>query len=196
MKQWGSALFPLTILFALAGLTFWLRVATELPEIRHDGKHRHDPDYIVTSAQLRKIDETGKLKYTLKATDIKHYPDDDTTDLSQPDLVFLNPKKSTLTLTSDLAHMSKDGEQVDLYGNVRIVRAATAKDPAMIATTPELTVFPDEDKAFTKSPVLITQGKSLIKGVGLQMDNRAQTYILESNASAVLESKHAPKTTP
>jgi lipopolysaccharide export system protein LptC len=196
MKHWGSALFPLTILFALAGLTFWLRVATQLPEIRHDGKHRHDPDYIVTDANLRKIDETGKLKYTLKSSYIRHYPDDDTTDLTQPDLVFLNPKKSTLTLTSDLAHMSKDGEQVDLYGNVRIVRAATAKDPAMIATTPELTVFPDEDKAFTKSPVLITQGKSLIKGVGLQMDNRAQTYILESNASAVLESKHAPKTTP
>ncbi len=196
MKHWGSALFPLTILFALAGLTFWLRVATQLPEIRNDGKHRHDPDYIVSNAHLRKIDETGKLKYTLKATTIRHYPDDETTDLTQPDLVFLNPKKSTLTMTSERAHLSKDGEQVDLYGNVRIVRAATAKDPAMIATTPELTVFPDEDKAFTKSPVLITQGKSWIKGVGLQMDNRAQTYVLESNASAVLESKHAKKTTP
>jgi lipopolysaccharide export system protein LptC len=196
MKHWGSALFPLTILFTLAGLTFWLRYATELPEIRYDGKHRHDPDYIVTNANLRKIDATGKLKYTLKSTDIKHYPDDETTDLVKPDLEFLNPKKSTVTVNSDRAHMSKDGEQVDLYGNVRIVRAATAKDPAMVATTPELTVFPDEEKAFTKSPVLITQGQSWIKGVGLQMDNRAQTYILESNASASLESKNAKKTTP
>lgn len=196
MKHWGSAIFPLSILLALTGLTFWLRIATELPEVRHDGKHRHDPDFIVTQANLRKIDETGRLKYTLKSTEIRHYPDDETTDLTQPDLVFYNPKKSNVNVTSDRAHMSKDGEQVDLYGNVRIVRAASAKDPEMVATAPELTVFPDEEKAFTKSPVLITQGKSWVKGVGMQMDNRAQTYILESKASAVLESKHAKKTTP
>ncbi|MEI7432460.1 MAG: LPS export ABC transporter periplasmic protein LptC [Betaproteobacteria bacterium] len=196
MKHWGSALFPLSIILTLAVMTFWLRYATELPEIRYDGKHRHDPDYIVTNSNLRKIDDTGKLKYTLKSPEVRHYPDDETTDLIKPDIEFLNPKKSTITMTSDRAHVSKDGEQIDLYGNARIVRAATQKDPAMISTSPDLTVFPDEEKAFTKSPVLITQGKSWIKGVGLQIDNRAQTYILESNASASLESKQAKKTTP
>ena len=30
MKQWGSAIFPLSILFVLALLTFWLRYASEL----------------------------------------------------------------------------------------------------------------------------------------------------------------------
>ena len=44
-----------------------------------------------------------------------------------------------------------------------------------------------------KQPVLITQGKSMIKGVGLQVDGRKQTYLLESRASAVIESKHARK---
>ena len=196
MKHWGSALFPLTLLLALTGLTFWLRFATEMPEDRHDGKHRHDPDYIVTDANLRKIDETGKLKYTLKTTDIRHYPDDDTTDLLKPDLVYLQAKKPTTNVSSDRAHMTKDGEQVDFYGNVRIFRAASGKDEALTATSPDLTVFPDDEKAFTKSPVLITQGKSWIKGTGLQMDNRAQTYILQSRASALLESRHANKQTP
>ena len=55
MKQWGSAIFPLSILFVLGLLTFWLRYASEIAEPRHDGKHRHDPDYIVTDAVLRKI---------------------------------------------------------------------------------------------------------------------------------------------
>ena len=193
MKHWGSALFPLTLLLTLTGLTFWLRFATEMPEIRRDGKHRHDPDYIVTDAKLRKIDQTGTLKYTLKASDIRHYPDDETTDLINPDLVYLQAKKPTITLNSDSARMSKDGEQIDFHGNVKIYRAAFGKDAALTATTPELTAFPDEEKAFTKSPVLITQGQSWIKGVGLQMDNRALTYVLESRASALLESRHAPK---
>ena len=87
----------------------------------------------------------------------------------------------------------RDGEQVDLYDNVRLHRAATAKDPETIGTTTQLTILPDEEKAYTREPVLITQGKSMIKGVGLQVDGRKQTYLLESRASAVIESKHARK---
>ncbi len=196
MKHWGSALFPITLLLALAGLTFWLRYATELPEPRRDGKHRHDPDYFVNDATMRKIDKTGRLHYTLKAADIRHYPDDDTTDLIKPELTWLNVKKPTVNLTSDNAHVSKDGERIDLYGNVRIHRAATAKEAAMISTTSELAVFPEEEKAFTKSAVLMTQGQSWVKGVGMQMDNRARTYVLESQARAILESRHAKKTKP
>lgn len=196
MKNWGSALFPLSILLALAGLTFWLRYATELPESRHDGKHRHDPDYIVSDATLRKIDQTGTLKYTLSATDIRHYPDDDSTDMTQPNLVYLHPKKPSVTMSADVGHASKDGAQVDLSGNVRITRAAAGKYKEMVATTPALTVLPDDEKAFTKSPVLITEGPSWIKGVGMHVDSRLQTYVLESQAVAVIESKFAKKKNP
>ena len=196
MKQWGSALFPIVLLGSLAGLTSWLRYASQLPEIRNDGKHRHDPDYIVTNATIRKIDQTGKLQYTLKAADIRHYPDDDTTDLVTPNLVYLSAKSPTVTLTANTGHVSQNNERVDLKDDVRIHRAATKKDEAMIGTTSELTIFPDEEKAFTKAPVLMTQGQSWVKGIGLQMDNRAQTYILESQARASLESRYAKKQKP
>ena len=176
MKPWGSALFPLTLLAALTALTLWLRYATEQAEIRHDGKHRHDPDYI--------------------ATDIRNYPDDDTTDLVKPNLVYVNPKKPTVTLTADAARVSQDSERIDFQGNVNIHRAATKKDAALIATTNELTAFPNDETAFTRAPVHMAQGSSWVKGVGLQMDNRAQTYVLESQARAVLESRHAKKQKP
>lgn len=193
MKHWGSALFPLSLLLVLSVLTFWLRYATELPELSHDGKNRHDPDYIISDSTLRKLDLTGQLTYTLKTTDLRHYPDDDSTDLLKANLVSLSPGKPTITMSADRGHLSKDGEQVDLYGNVHINRAASGKHEAMDATMPELTVFPDDEKAFTKSPVLITQGKSWLKGIGMQVDSKAQTYVLESQAFAVLESKQAKK---
>lgn len=196
MKQWGSALFPLSILLTLALLTFWLRYATQLPGERHDGKNRHDPDYIVGKATLRKIDALGALIYTIKANEIRHYPDDDSTDLLKPDVVYLRGNKPPMTISAERGRMDKPGKRVDLYENVRVTRLASANDPAMTAYSPDLTVFPDDEKAFTKSPVLITQGQSWLKGVGLQVDNRAQTYILESQAVAVLESKHAKKKTP
>lgn len=66
MKHWPSALFPLALLLTLTGLTFWLRYITELPEARNDGRNRHDPDYIMHNATLRKIGRNGALEYTLK----------------------------------------------------------------------------------------------------------------------------------
>ncbi len=193
MKHWGSALFPLSILLVLAALTFWLRYATELAEPRRDGKHRHDPDYIVTDSILRKLDQTGRLQYTMTAAEIRHFPDNDSTDIIKPNLIYLHVSKPPVTMSAERGRISKDGEQADFYDDVRIRRAASAKEAELLAMTDQLTVLPDDEKAFTKSPVLITQGKSWIKGVGMQVDNRAQTYILESKAFAVLESKHAKK---
>jgi lipopolysaccharide export system protein LptC len=196
MKRWGSALFPLSLLLVLTALTFWLRYATELPQTKLDGKLRHDPDNIVTDAILRKIDQTGRLKYTLSATDIRHYPDDESTDMLKPNLVHFQARKPPVTMSAERGHISKDGEKVDLYENVRIRRSASAQYEELTAYTPELTILPDVEKAFTKSPVLITQGKSWMKGVGMQVDNLAQTYLLESQVVAVLESKHTKKQKP
>lgn len=192
-QRLGSAIFPLSLLLALSLLTFWLRYATELPAERHDGKHRHDPDYIVTDGTLRKLDETGKLAFTLRAEEIRHYPDDDSTDLSQPIATYLHPSKPPLTMRAVRGHVNRDGKQVDLYENVHIQRDAYAKNAALAANTEQLTILPDDEIAFTKSPVTITHGKSWAKGVGLTVDNRAQTYVLESRAVAEIESKHAKK---
>lgn len=193
MKNWGSALFPLTILIALAGLTFWLRHAIELPEERKDGKTRHDVDYVINQAQLRKLDKTGRLQYTLDTPEIRHYPDDDTTDVTKPKLVYLSVKKPSVTTSSERAHVSQDGNQVDFYEDVKIERAATPTQEAMLATMPDLTVRPEDELAFTKSPVLMTQGASWLKGVGMHVDQKTQIYVLESQAVGQFESKHAKK---
>ncbi len=192
----GSAIFPLSIMLALAALTFWLRYVTEFSDESRDWKSRHDPDYVISDAVLRKLDATGRLQYTLNAREVRHYPDDETTELATPRLVHLDLKKPTVTVTADRGHLSKRGEQVDLYGNVRVVRAATPTEAAMIVTTTELTVLPDDEKAFTKKPVEINQGNSWIKAVGMQIDNRNQTYVLESRATASIESKAAKNKKP
>ncbi len=193
MNRWGSAIFPLSLMLALASLTFWLRYATEMPEIRHDGKNRHDPDFIVSDGTLRKIDATGRLQSTLQASEIRHYPDDDSSDLTKPRLTYLYTTRPNVSIAAERGHSNKGGQQVDLYDKVQITRAASEKGEEMNGYTEQLTVLPDDEKAYTKNPVLITQGKSWVKGVGMQADTRAQTYVLESQAVAVLESKSAKK---
>ena len=103
------------------------------------------------------------------------------------------PYIATVTISAERGRATEKGEQIDLYDNVQILRAATAKDEGMTAYMSELTAFPEEDRAFTKSPVLITKGRSWLKGVGMQANTRTQTYVLESQAVASLESKFAKK---
>ena len=53
------------------------------------------------------------------------------------------------------------------------------------------------EKAFTESPVLITQGDSWVRGVGMQVDNNLKTNLLESRVTGQIEShlaKKKPKT--
>jgi lipopolysaccharide export system protein LptC len=195
MKHWGSALFPLSLLLVLTLLTFWLRYATELDEPVRDGRHRHDPDYILSDMVLRKLDPDGELRYTLRAVEVRHYPDDDTTDLVRPELVRQNREddEPPVTISGDRAHISDDNERVDIYDNVRIYRPPVGKYEELTAVMDALTVFPDDETAFTRSPVLITQGKSGVKGVGMRVNNREQTYLLESQAVGFMESRHARK---
>ena len=100
-------------------------------------------------------------------------------------------------MTADRGHASKGGDQVDLHGNVRIQRAASAKDHELNAFMPELTVLPDDEKAFTEHPVRITRGDaSWVTGTGMKVDYQARTYVLESQVRGVIESKRAQKKKP
>jgi lipopolysaccharide export system protein LptC len=193
MNRLSSAIFPLTLLLALAALSWWLRAAVELPEEKHDFAARHDPDYIIDNSQLRKLDGNGRLQYTLTSSEIRHFPDDDTTDLTLPRLVSVGAGKPTTTMSSERAHVSEDGDRVDLYDNVLVHRAPTPKREAMQATMPQLTVLPDDEKAFTRSAVRITQGASVLTGVGMRLDNVTQNYFLDAQAVGQFESPNAKK---
>jgi lipopolysaccharide export system protein LptC len=98
-----------------------------------------------------------------------------------------------VTLSAERGHLSRNNERVDLYDNVRIYRPPSENHEELTAAMDNLTVFPDDETAFTKSPVLITQGKSWVKGVGMRVDNKAQTYLLESQAVGFMESKSEGK---
>jgi lipopolysaccharide export system protein LptC len=193
MKAGSTAILPLSILVVLAALTSWLRYATEFPDERSDGKNRHDPDYIISDASGRKFDTAGSLLYTLVAEEIRHYPDDDTADLLRPTLVYLKPTKPPLTIAAEHGHSTSQGQRVDLWEQVEVHRSATEEDAELVAKTTELTVLTDEEKAFTKSKVLITQGSSWVQGVGMQIDNKLQTFVLESEVTGLIESRFGRK---
>jgi len=176
MRHAGS-LFPLLLVGVLAALTFWLQRVSEGPAADRSGRHRHDPDFIVEDFTVRSFGSAGTLQHTLTATRMLHYPDDDTTTVIAPQVVF--HARPPTRLSAEQALVSKDAKQVRLERNVRMVRTAEGSDLPVEAVTERLDVVPDLETASTDTPVTITQGRSIVTGSGLIADNKTrQTTLL------------------
>ena len=122
MRLSTTRLFPLVLMLALAGLTFWLERTVREEETLHPSLRRHDPDYIIDQLVHTRFNAQGAVESTLVAAKMIHYPDDDTTDLVAPRVVQTKPNEPRMTVTADRGALSQDGEEIFLYGNVLVVR--------------------------------------------------------------------------
>lgn len=185
----SSVGFPLAIFLVLAGLSLWLRQVIEAPDGYRDGKGRHDPDYIVHGFRVIKMTPAGQPQYVLNADRLTHYPDDDSTEIVAPRLVYtaLKPGAPALTMRAREAALSADAQRVDLRGDVVVERGATAERGPLVARTEALTVYPDKEQAQGNMLVTITEGASRLTGAAIDIDRAAQTFILHSGTSGVFE---------
>ena len=193
MRFGSNQLFVVVLLALLAGLSFWLQRAVTPVEIVRDGKLRHDPDAMAENFLVRQFDEKGRVKYRLTAPYMMHFPDDDSSELKSPTLIHYRPDAAPLTLSGKNARVTSKGQTVFLWDDVKAVRAATPARPEMVARMPDLTVQPDDGIAFTGSPVVITEDKSWVKGVGMHLDNKTSTFVLQSQVTGLSYPRRAKK---
>jgi lipopolysaccharide export system protein LptC len=173
----ATTLFPLILLGLLAGMTYWLEMASRPPSGANDGKSRHDPDYLIENFHVQRFGPEGALQHTLHASLMRHYPDDDSTVVISPDLTYHRIPPTRVTARE--ARLDSGAKHVELIDNVRVTRGSVAGKPETVLTTTRLDAWPDEETAATKEPVTITQGQSNVHGSGLQADNKIATYVLE-----------------
>ena len=190
MNARSTSLVPLTMLVLLAALTFWLSRLIEGDKPR--APQRHDPDYIVERFELKRFDLGGRLQHTLVGERLLHYPDDDTTVVSAPRLSF--HQNAPTEISAGMANIGRDGKEVDLVDSVRIVRHAAEGDAAPTRLeTRSLKIFPDEERGLTREPVTITQGRSVVRGQGMEIDNKTGVSVLYGRVKGTLYSKQMEK---
>lgn len=196
MKRFSALLLPFTLLLALLGLTFWLQRITDLPEIRDTSHVRHDPDTIVEHFTVRRLDEQGRLKYLLKGERMVHYGDDESSEMERPHLTWFRPNAPTVTLTASRGRGNRDGSKIDLSGGVTTTRAATGDRPTLTVRTKTLHVLPEQQQAHTDDLVRMMEGPSWLTGTGMDLDSKAQTYVLRSGIRAMRVNPPHPDALP
>lgn len=185
----GAHLFPLLIAGLLAGLTWWLAIASRPADGPDDGGARHGPDYFIENFEVRRYGPDGVLQHTLRAERLTHYPADDSSVVMAPDLTWHRVPFTHVTARE--GRVSGNGEHVELLGDVRVVRGALRGKAATVLTTARLEVWPDQEVAANREPVTIVQGRSEVHGSRLHADNKIATYVLEGPVRGIFHRSSA-----
>ncbi len=182
-----ATLFPLLLAGLLAGMSYWLEIASRAATGANDGKTRHDPDYIIQNFEVRRFNPQGQLQHTVVADRMRHYPDDDSTVVTMPRITYHRNPPTFISAREAL--VSSKGEHVTLIDDVHVRRSGIDNKPDTILTTSRLEAWPDDEIAQTDVPVTITQGKTNVQGSGLQADNKTSIYTLEGPVRGIFYRK-------
>lgn len=107
-----------------------------------------------------------------------------------------------MTITADAGVIAGDREHGEFKGNVLVHRdpdpapAAPGETPSgpVTLTTSVLHVDTKEQRVTTDQPVTIEEPRGIIRGRGLQFDNKAKRVQIQSHVSGSLAPQHpAPK---
>ena len=182
-----SNLFPLLLVLVLAAGSLWLERAVQAPEGDRSGKLRHDPDFIAEDFGVTKMSTSGKPEYILSAERMLHYPDDQSTDIVAPRLVQRREDAPQIVISADRGQVSKNGEVANFYGGVVVVREAGGGRSELRMQTEYLQIVPDQDIARTDKPVIITEGRSRLAGVGMELNNKTRQFTLLSQVKGTFD---------
>lgn len=172
-------LLPIALMLFLALLTFWINQTVQEQGLSLSRLSRHDPDYMLYNFVSTRTDASGNTKYVLAAAEMRHFPDNEHTELQRPRFTQFGQDKPYTQIYGQQGTVSANGKMVEFIKQVKVVRQATADKGEMQLQTERLTLEPDIDVAHTDLPVTIRQQPAtVITGTGMRFDNKAGTMQL------------------
>lgn len=187
MRTRVTHLLPLMLMLFLAALTLCLQYAV-LGDFGNDARPAsHDPDAIVENFTVQRLDESGKLRYTFSAPKMVHYSDDGSGEVIYPRIVELTKDGANLVATANRATVHQQGEEAFLYGNVLFLREATPERPELRARTEFLHMLAEKGVSRTDHTVTITEGRSVLTGVGMVVDTKKHHFMLQSQVKGIFD---------
>jgi len=169
-----------TLLALLIGLVLWLMLGKpeEVIEAAKESSAYNDTsDYAMTNFTMTIMDENGQPARVIKGQDMAHYPEDDSTKITQPIAQFIQAQKDTWILTSDRGETHGKGDNILLLDNVIITR----KDNNEVALhTTKLNLDTIKQIAYTDAPVKMISPYGETNAVGLHATLDEKTINLHS----------------
>jgi lipopolysaccharide export system protein LptC len=158
----------LALVLTLVGGAAWWQQYGQPPEATPTGVRERRPDYTVDGLPATAMDTTGRPVRQLTADAMRHYSDDDSSELDRPVLILYRSDGPPWNIRSDTGWISGDRERVLLHGQVVADREGRGEARPVHLTTSELLVRPRQEYAETAMPVKLTSGEDWLTSTGMQ----------------------------
>ena len=181
-----SAYLPLLLMALLALSTWWLVKNTPLFDTaRVVAPPRHEPDYTMSQFMVQRFGANGAMRVQLEGDVMRHYPDDETIEIDNPRIRAFGDDGRVTVATARRALANRDGSELQLIGDARVVREASATDAAIEFRGEFLHCFQNTERVRSHLPVVVTQGNTEIRGDAMAYDNLARVLDLKGHLRAV-----------
>lgn len=172
---------PLLPFLLLLGASYWLSLQVQpLPAI--DKTVRHELDYSIDKLSSTTLNEKGAPRFTLSAERLWHYPDDDSTHLTLPNLNYFSVDRPQIHASAKLGTLSNHADDLFLQDDVHLTMTSDKAERSF--RTEYLHIIPEREWAETDRPVTLQNGRSRIDAIGMEIDNPARTLKLLSQVRA------------
>ena len=177
----------LLFLAIVAGLVWWLEnlVSTSQTEAMKTQTNR--PDFYMEKFTMRNFSIDGRLKYRANGRSLMRYPKDDSLEIEQLDMQAFKQGKGPISVRSDEARISNDGDHILLTGAVNIHQEKYGNDDSLTITTEKLFLDNQRDYLETNKPITIKNSRHTMHGTGMQAWLEHKKYRLLSNVRGTHE---------
>lgn len=188
--RWKLAL----ILAIIAGLSYWA-----LDKLSEDGvtklsKLAHYPDYYMENFSTLTMNQDGTPKNRLSAAYMAHYPDDNTSELLEPELEIFRPEKPPIIVKSDKGWVTSNNDVILLSGNVYLHQNDDNGELKLELITEDARVLVDQKYAETDKAATLISKKSTTTSIGMRAYLQEQRMEFLSNVQTTIESSEPTQT--
>lgn len=170
-----QAIIVFIIVLVIALGTMWVRMVQKKNEYKEGPDvERTDPDYMVEKFRYYRIQPDGKPQYEVRGEKLTHFPVEDAYKIEKPEVYTQNSRKQLQTIEADDAFIEDFNTKVHLSNSVKVTQEGGKGKAPRIITTEYLLVYPDDEVATSDREVTITQGKNVMKGVGMTANAATQ----------------------
>ncbi len=168
-----------SLLLIAAAASWWLsgRHAAQAPAGAGQAQGPRAVDYYLRRLSATRMGPDGRPDRTLETPELKHFPDDDTTELAQPLLTVHQGDDPPWRIRAEHGWISADASLILLGGAVHINREAGPHNRPLQLDTRDLRVQPGQDYAETDEKVRVRSRRDRIEATGMQAWLRAPARI-------------------
>ncbi len=141
-------------------------------------------DYYLSDFTLLSTQADGEMRYHLKALHLIHQQSTGSSEIFKPIFKAQDVDNTQLVIEAEKARQKTKNGNIELIGNVKVIKNSNEKSSGFQLATENLTYNPDTQTLQTKAAILLESSSGFIRGIGLISHLDQQEIRILSNVHA------------